>query len=118
MKRVSDINAMGAPAQPAPQPFNPYQPPFPTNTEFRPNMSQPIYGEYQPPPYSGPAGAENFPNAASTVPMQQTQYSMLAQPVVQDMAFQYGQQVKNLTASSFADIYFVFLVGEPRKTVS
>lgn len=79
---------MGAPAQPpTSQPFNPYSPPFPNAPDFQPQ--QPMYGEFPNPPY---APNNTFPNQSS-VPMQQPQYNMLAQPIVQDMAFQYGQQV-------------------------
>lgn len=84
---------MGAPAPvPVTQPFNPYSSPYPNNGGFQPTQPQQGFVEFPNSPYA-PSPGPAFSNPPGTVPLQQTQYNMLSQPVVQDMAFQYGQQV-------------------------
>lgn len=107
VKRVSDVNAMGPPLNSPTQPFNSFaqtQPvamrapghevQFPNTSEF--NQQPPTYGDYnQLPqqPYTGPPPAYQ-PNmgAPGIVPMQPN-LNILAQPMVQNMAMQYGQQL-------------------------
>lgn len=107
-KRVSDLNAMGAPATSAPQ-FNAFEqnaPPIVSNTGYGPPnltnqyMANQAYGfnqfsnipnvpQLQPnvspnlPDQQGPQGNNSFP----------TQFSVFQQPMVQDMALQYGQKL-------------------------
>ncbi|XP_062540334.1 protein YIF1B-A [Armigeres subalbatus] len=114
-KRVSDINAMGSPAASAPQ-FNAFDqvpPPMPNNPPYG---VPPVAPNQQ---YMGPSNAygqgfnqysnfQNVPHSSQqTMPLNQSggapqqqpganfppQFSMFQQPIVQDMALQYGQKL-------------------------
>lgn len=98
VKRVSDVNAMGVPAPPpVSQPYNPYSPQFAQNVDFQPQ--QPNY-EYPSTPFQNQTPIppnQNFQSPTTQYLVQnqqQNQSSIFTQPVVQDMAFQYGQQVE------------------------
>ncbi|GLV42252.1 Yip1-interacting factor 1 [Carabus blaptoides fortunei] len=89
VKRVSDVNAMGLPTQQPP--MNAYSHPvqFPNANEY--NQQPPVYADY--PPTAGYAGPPPVYQPNTDMPMQQSQFNILSQPVVQDMALQYGQQL-------------------------
>lgn len=108
-KRVSDVNAMGAPAA-SPAQFNAFE-------QNAPMANNPSYGvptsasspQYMAPNAYGPGFNQynNFPNVPQSqqnMPMNQTgaqqpntnfppQFSVFQQPIVQDMALQYGQKL-------------------------
>lgn len=101
-KRVSDINAMGAPAPSAPQ-FNPPEQNTLSAGYGAPNqyMVNNSYGFTQ---YSNipnvPQSQQNVPPNQPTLNQQSpgnagfpAQFSVFQQPVVQDMALQYGQKL-------------------------
>lgn len=105
-KRVSDLNAMGVPATPAAQfsAFEQHAPPVVSNPGYGPSnqyMANNAYGFNQFP--NAPNMAQTQPNAPTTQPVlnQQgpdnsnfpTQFSVFQQPMVQDMALQYGQKL-------------------------
>ncbi|CAH0400677.1 unnamed protein product [Chilo suppressalis] len=93
-KRVSDVAAMGAPS-PTPQ--------FPASPAYNPGFAP----AGPPPPYQEGIHLDNPQNFASVAPAANFNYgfpqspianpaqlgSMLQQPVVQDMAYQYGNQL-------------------------
>lgn len=103
-KRVSDINAMGAPAASAPQfsAFEQSAPPMTNNTAYgvptsAPNAYGPGFNQYsnfanvpQPQPNMpmNPPGPTQQPGASFP-----PQFSVFQQPIVQDMALQYGQKL-------------------------
>lgn len=143
LKRVSDVNALGQPTIPAPQPYapNPYGaapesafvPPGPgsANVNFDPvpglqtpqqtNMNYSSYNTGTPGPipydsYVNPGPAAPFANPAQEPYNPQPrvpgptapgagQFAMFQQPIVQDMALQYGQRLadqgKQLVESHF-----------------
>jgi protein transport protein YIF1 len=112
-KRVSDVNAMGATSPSAP--FNP----APTAATLTPNMQQQQFANMQSPNYytpeTSPAGFAQSPGNFNQYPQQPQQFgqngpqqrmnpqeqqggfgqqfAMFQQPMVQDMAFQYGQKL-------------------------
>lgn len=98
LKRVSDINAMGAPStQPSSLSQNQFNPQImtPNTGDFQPR--QPIHN-YQSNPYvpqSQPSSSNpGFDGNNPQFGMQQAnQTHIFQQPVIHDMAFQYGQQV-------------------------
>ncbi|XP_061721357.1 protein YIF1B [Cydia pomonella] len=101
-KRVSDVAAMGAPApqppaySPAPgfSPAPPYSPTFgapPHQEGIQLDAGQDFGVAQQPPSYGYMGGYPQSPMAAMVSPGQIG--SMLQQPVVQDMALQYGNQL-------------------------
>lgn len=96
---------MGTPAPSPAQPYNPYnQPPmYPGNQDFQPQR-QNVYGEYPVPPAYSSGPPSDGPYNTSNVSMTQNQYSIIGQPVVQDMAFQYGQQVRRIHSNCHIDI--------------
>lgn len=110
-KRVSDINAMGAPAATAPQ-FNAFEqsaPPMPNNPGYGvptsvPNqqyMANNAYGQG----FNQYSNFPNVPHSQPNMPLEQAgppqqpnanfppQFSVFQQPIVQDMALQYGQKL-------------------------
>ncbi|XP_065089917.1 protein YIF1B-A [Ochlerotatus camptorhynchus] len=104
-KRVSDLNAMGAPATFAPQ-FNAFEqnaPPIVNNTGYGSNqyMASNDYGFNQ---FSNiPNVPQSQPNVSQHQPVKNqqgpdngsfpTQFSVFQQPMVQGMALQYGQKL-------------------------
>lgn len=124
MKRVSDVNAMGAPA-PAPTPYmaspfdaplsQPYagQPqvdPMYANPQLPQQTNQFNYNQPQPPQYPGFADytqPQQSPNMSQQQPQipAQPPFGMFQQPIVQDMAMQYGQRLadqgKQMVESQF-----------------
>lgn len=125
LKRVSDVNAMGAPAQAAQQ-FNTYEqnvsPMMPSNPAPGANLQgyaaygqqayYPNVPQHQPQPNvpqsvgmvpgPGPNQMGGVPGGAPGFP---GQFSVFQQPIVQDMAMQYGQKLadqgKELVHSHF-----------------
>jgi protein transport protein YIF1 len=115
VKRVSDVNAMGV-SSPSPQPFNPEMQPSPQYYSPNPQMNygvqqpqQPMEGNFMNNQYASPVAPNPYEMpmhsaasaSAATSPMPNLnqmggfapQLSMLQQPMVQDMAFQYGQKL-------------------------
>lgn len=108
-KRVSDLNAMGAPATSAAQ-FNTFEqnaPPIVSNTGYGPPNSTNQYMANQAYGFNQFSNIPNVPQSQPSVSPNQpvmnqqspgnnsfpTQFSVFQQPMVQDMALQYGQKL-------------------------
>ncbi|GJQ66533.1 hypothetical protein Trydic_g4518 [Trypoxylus dichotomus] len=100
IKRVSDVNAMG---------YSPYTPANPyNNTEFVNQQqypteyvnTQPNFNESKDPGY-GVGPQNSFTN------VQQQGINVFGQPIVQDIAIQYGQQLANTGKSMTSTVYLI-----------